>query len=364
MSASARLLPDGVKIECEDSSVSLRLNSEGYWCSARFDGEFYRRCLDGEVIASVSGESIPEMACQEICERVRTFCIDSQGADFCLKGSTADSVEKASRLSFEHYKNQSRLYQKVYPESVPVLPPDRYRDLVVPLTTGCPNGKCTFCAFYRDKPFRVLSDDELQQRLSDILSLVPSGVAGRQGIFLGSANALAIPVSRLVSLLNVIDKRLGKSEKGVACFGDADFMGRRTSQDWKQLYASGLSQVVIGLESGYADLRSRLGKSANLEKTRQLVSELKNTGIRVGLTVLTGVCDKESLNEHFLATQAFLQSLNLDAEDKTYISPWFSDGDQPSLRAFEEAEELKALLKTTIHARVTLYSSHNFHYFS
>ncbi len=123
-------------------------------------------------------------------------------------------------------------------------------------------------------------------------------------------------------------------------------------------------QVVIGLETGSAELREQLGKSGRLEKTSRLVSQLRSAGIRIGLTVLTGIFDKGKVCEHFHATSAFIQSLNLTGHDRTYISPWFSGKGEPSLRAFGEASRLKSLLKSVTSARVTLYSSHNFHYFS
>ena len=358
-----RELPDGLKIESSSAGISLRLNPHGYWSTARFQGVFYRRCLNGDVCTpgtNVSNKYDLESISGAVSKYCQLLLDDLAGISIKSRGI----IEKAASRVASDYVALADIYADIYPESVPVLPPDRYRDLVVPLTTGCPNGQCTFCAFYQGRPFKVLDGQVLNRRLDGLLALLPSGLAGREGLFLGSANALAIPVSRLQEQLSVICERLGKPKRGVSCFGDADYMGRRSRMDWDRLQVSGLEQVIVGLESGNPDLRGRLGKRADLTKTTRLVEQLKGAGIRVGLTVLTGVCQSSQVQEHFDKTSQFIQSLNLSHSDRVYISPWFDDGVLPSQQAEVEAKHLLALLKESSNARINLYSSHNFHYFS
>jgi radical SAM superfamily enzyme YgiQ (UPF0313 family) len=38
---------------------------------------------------------------------------------------------------------------------VSILPPDQYLALVVQATEGCSYNECSFCTFYRDRPFRI-----------------------------------------------------------------------------------------------------------------------------------------------------------------------------------------------------------------
>ncbi|MTI12029.1 radical SAM protein [Sansalvadorimonas verongulae] len=363
MTFQIRVLPEGVKVECSDSDVSMRLGVQGEWKAIRHDERFYRRGVDGSVHGANGIFSPGAKQAVELHQDILPFCRRT------LEAGVADAVEvilqRCLRLPIGFYHQQEQAYQAVYPEGVPVLPPDRYRDVVFPVTTGCPNGQCTFCAFYRGKPFSLLRSDGQDDFSRQVKTLFPKGVAGREGIFLGSANALALPFSALGRTLDNAIKLLGMPKRGIACFGDADYMGKRTVEQWEELQSKGLRQVVLGLETGAPDLRKTIGKSDQLWKTERLAHQLKQAGIAVGFTVLTGFIAAEHFPEHRKQTDNFLQALELEEEDRVYISPWFTDGAlQPEGRAFDEAKDMKQQLQASTRARVTAYSSHNFYYFS
>ena len=48
--------------------------------------------------------------------------------------------------------------------TIPILPPDQYLALVVQATEGCSWNKCTFCAFYKDRPFHIKHEAELRSQ--------------------------------------------------------------------------------------------------------------------------------------------------------------------------------------------------------
>ena len=348
-------------MEFPDSEASIRLGRQGEWKAVRFGKAFYRRGVDGSVHGP---QGVLYPGADKAAQLHQKMLPLMQGSGLSASGLAADIVQRYLFLPAGFYRLQEQAYQALYPEGVPVLPPDRYRDVVFPVTTGCPNGQCTFCGFYRDKPFSPIKNKKggFSQH---IRALFPEGVAGREGIFLGSANALALPVSALADAVGGAIARLGAPKRGVACFGDADYMGRRSVEQWQLLREKGLRQVVLGVETGSAGLRRTIGKSDQLWKTERLASQLKQAGIDVGVTVLTGFMGAECFFEHRQQTCLFLQTLELGEEDRVYISPWFADGAlRPDERAFEEAKDMKQLLQDNICARVTAYSSHNFHYFS
>ncbi len=145
----------------------------------------------------------------------------------------------------------------------------------------------------------------------------------------------------------------------VACFGYADHLGRRSAG------RVGLSLVVLGVETGCGDLRGKLGKSTSLENTAYLVEQLKSAGISVGLTLLTGYFGEDQFSSHLRGSVRFCQQLELERQDRIYISPWFGDGDrQPGQRALDEAALLKQALSDCTQSRLLAYSAYNFHYFS
>ncbi|MGI9281633.1 MAG: hypothetical protein ACR2PX_18655 [Endozoicomonas sp.] len=253
------------------------------------------------------------------------------------------------------------MYKSVYPEDVPILPPDRYRDIVVQPLIGCPNRACTFCAFYQDKPFRVLSDQQWQEHLSGVEQLMGELPGDRDGVFIGSANAMALSQRRLTACLESIEQKLGPLKRGMAAFSDPDYSVQRSSEEWQLLAGKGLAQLVVGLETGWGELRGQLGKAADLSKVTQAVKDYQSAGISVGLTVLSGVGETGD-GQHKLETRKYIEQLSLSGKDKIYISPLETDGHCSDF-ALAEAEELQEGLSACTDARLIPYQMQRFHYY-
>ena len=270
-------------------------------------------------------------------------------------------VVAALELGEAHYEQLAQLYKKVYPEDVPILPPDRYGDLVVQPVTGCPNRACTFCAFYRDKPYQLMAPDLFEQHLSGI-ELLLGGRVSKDGLFIGSANPMALSQRRLVGYLEQINRRFGTFKRGIAAFSDPDFSARRTAEQWQALSDLGVVRLVIGLETGWGALRERLGKSADLTKVHQAVNDYKRAGISVGLTVLTGACRQNEQEENVQRTGTFIRELALDKKDIIYLSPLdASDIDRES--GLYEMSVMKEHFSHLSQAKIVPYQMQRFHYY-
>ncbi|WP_153301350.1 radical SAM protein [Endozoicomonas arenosclerae] len=277
-----------------------------------------------------------------------------------------DQQRKTFQQCLEHdtafYRQQSELYRSVYPEDVPILPPDRYRDLVVQPLIGCPNRACTFCAFYKDKPFRVLTEQQWQMHLSGIERLAGALPGDRDGVFIGSANAMALSQRRLVACLDSIEQKLGLLKRGIAAFSDPDYSVQRSQTQWQTLSEKGLVQLVVGLETGWGELRGKLGKAADLSKVYRAVKDYQSAGISVGLTVLAGVGEVENAEEHRAETCRWIEALNLGRSDKVYVSP-LSENGHSSEFALREAERFQDDLSEHSEAKVIPYQMQRFHYY-
>ena len=68
-------------------------------------------------------------------------------------------------------------------------------------THGCSHNACTFCTFYQDIPFRIKSPDEFRSHVAGVLDFFGPALAMRRSIFLADANALVVPMPRLLALL-------------------------------------------------------------------------------------------------------------------------------------------------------------------
>ncbi|OED49363.1 hypothetical protein ACH42_01895 [Endozoicomonas sp. (ex Bugula neritina AB1)] len=355
MTVTVRSLTSGCKIEDESRAVSFRLNAAGHWSTFRSGGNFYRRCVDGRIVRGAAAESLDAQQTSNIYQQ----------AYQSLQALNTDEplVQKSCEYSPEYYLRLGQQYFNVYHEPVSILPPDRYADLVVQPAKGCPNRQCSFCIFYKDKPYSVLNKEQLQQHLTGLKTLFAEAVLNRQGVFLGSANSMALSQRRLRESLQMIQQSFGSFKRGVATFADPDFSAKRTAADWQELYDLGLRHVVIGLETGWGVLRAKLGKSDQLDKVEAMIAATRFANISVGLTLLTGITEINEQQENAQITLQFLQRQLLDRRDMIYLSPLQQHG-LVSAQADSELKLLSDTLKPHIKAKVVHYQMQRFNYYA
>jgi len=104
-------------------------------------------------------------------------------------------------------------FQAIY-RPISVLPPDQYLAVVLQVTQGCPYNACTFCDFYRDRPFRIKGEAEIREHIAAVKRFLGEGLALRRTIFLADANALVIPQAALLRLFDLLDVEFPPAERG------------------------------------------------------------------------------------------------------------------------------------------------------
>lgn len=216
-------------------------------------------------------------------------------------------------------------YLRVY-KPVGILPPDQYFSVVLQATEGCSFNTCTYCTFYRDRQFRVKSPEQFQAHINDVKNFIGAGMSLRRTIFLGDANALAVPMKRLVELFKITNHEFDvRAMGGIFAFLDGFSGDRKHKEDFEELGALGLSRVYIGMESGNAGLLKFLKKPGEPEDVLHAVTAMKNAGISVGLIVLLGAGGQAYARRHVVDTIQLLNDMPLDAEDLIYFSELIED---------------------------------------
>jgi radical SAM superfamily enzyme YgiQ (UPF0313 family) len=247
-------------------------------------------------------------------------------------------LERAARFHVAAARANAQRFNKIYGR-VAVLPPDQYNALVLQATEGCAYGGCLFCELYRGVFHSRKQAVEFDKHVREAIAFHGQGLRTRRSIFLGEANALALPQDTLLELFKVLNRHfelpssnqttvparwwIGSATRfdGVSSFLDL-FTGKpRTAEEFYELRKRGLRRVYIGLETGSNELLRWLCKPGSAEQAKRRVRALKEAGISVGVIVLLGAGGEMFDAAHRRDTAQVLNDLVLGAGDAIYFSP-------------------------------------------
>lgn len=310
-------------------------------------GYTYRRGLDGTTVEIVRvGEGGDEdkyhLTRRLAPEEIEVQLGHVRGA--VEQGWEAFGQPEPLRLAYGTVPQQvAREFRSIW-RPVMILPPDQYRSLVLQLTEGCSYNQCSFCTFYKDRPFRARSMEEFRSHLEEAVAFLREGLSWRRGIFLADANAANLPDDQITAALEYLRERFPAVRAGgrlhhpcdfhrVSSFLDTFSAVRRTTERWKHLAGLGLDSLYLGVETGSNRVLKMLRKPGSSGQVERLVHTLKEAGLRVGVIVMTGVGGRDLADEHVEETAALVNRLPLDAGDRIYLSEFEPDPKSPYVQA-------------------------------
>jgi len=203
---------------------------------------------------------------------------------------------------------------------VGILPPDQYLALVLQATEGCSFNTCSFCDLYHEG-YRVKTPQEFARHVADVRAWLglSMGLRGR-AVFLGAANALAVPMSRLVPIMEALGQAFGSATPPVSAFVDGFTGTRKTAGDYRHLASLGLRRVYVGLESGHDPLLAFARKPGSAADAVETVHAVKAGGLHVGVVVMTGLGGDRFAEGHVRDTARVLNAMGLGEGDLLYFS--------------------------------------------
>jgi len=290
------------------------------------NGVNYRRTLDNRFVRKsremIEGETyrevslIPWKEAENLLAQSHHLLEQAQN----LPAGFADMARKVLASKMDDLEEEGERFRRIY-LPVTILPPDQYMALVLQITEGCNYNLCTFCNFYRDRPFRIKSMPEVEEHITRVLDFFAAGLTLRKSVFLADANALATPQERLVSFLEMIRTKI--PQRRVYSFIDVFTGLKKTAEDFARLKTLGLQRVYLGVESGSADLLELLNKPQLTEDVIQLAESLKAGGLDLGLIFLAGAGGKKYHGAHLAESLELVRRLPLGKGDIVYISEFY-----------------------------------------
>lgn len=338
-------------VSVKDTSISLAFEAE--WIAAwDFGGRLYslwkrgrtfRRGLNGRVLSkwqesgslnpydarqrlSMEGEAVDAIV-QETADTAgllnRALAQDpsawTNAAGRHPDANVSTLIERCARFDARAARGDAARFAEVY-SPVGILPPDQYLATVLQATDGCSFGTCTFCDLYHGG-YRVKSGDEFRRHAAEVREYLGDSASLRgRSFFLGSANALAVPMGRLVEFFEAIPELFGGRPRPVHAFVDGFTGLRKTSADYAELRSKGLGRVYVGLESGHDALLAFVRKPASRAQAVEAVRTIKAGGAPVGVIVMTGLGGQEFAAGHVRDTIAAVNDMRLGASDLLFFS--------------------------------------------
>jgi hypothetical protein len=228
-------------------------------------------------------------------------------------------IDRCARFDARVARSDAARFAKVY-SPVGILPPDQYLSTVLQATEGCSFGSCTFCDLYHGE-YRVKSGDEFKRHAQAVRDYLGDSASLRgRSFFLGSANAVAVPMERLVEFLDAIPELFGAPLRPVHAFVDGFTGLRKTPADYAELRSKGLGRVYVGLESGHDPLLAFVRKPASREQAVETVRTIKAGGAPVGVIVMVGLGGREFAAGHVRDTITAVNEMGLGATDLLFFS--------------------------------------------
>ncbi|MGA1841005.1 MAG: radical SAM protein [bacterium] len=268
---------------------------------------------------------------------------------YSVTSNRKEVLEFISKSIFRDYQattEDKKRFEAIYGR-IEIFPSDLPMPLIVKLTEGCAYNECTFCGFYKDKPFRIKDLNEVKRHIWDIKSFLGESMLNRRSIFLGDANALMIEQDVLLQMLDFINEEFTikplfneeinkenfyqateatnrvHSFGGIYSFIDAFHGKQKSTKDFRELKERNIRRIYIGMESGSNRLLAFIKKCNKAEDVIKMTNRIKEAGISLGIMLIAGLGGKGFYDEHLEESIRIINSLNLDSCDNIYFSHLF-----------------------------------------
>ncbi|PID73972.1 MAG: radical SAM protein [Desulfobacterales bacterium] len=251
-----------------------------------------------------------------------------------------------------------------HPERM-IRPPGEAHSILLQITSGCSHNKCTFCGAYKGLRFRIKPEEIV---MADI-EWAARHMADRRRLFLCDGDALIVPQKRLVRILTAIRDRLPRVNR-VTLYANARSIHLKTPEELAELRALGVQLAYFGLESGDDVILKQVKKGADAARMIETGRKIRAAGVRLFLTVLTGLGGRERSEIHARETGRVLSAIDPECVGALSLMP--APGaplfEKRGAAAFdlltpeETLRELREMIARTELSRGLFYANHASNY--
>jgi len=266
-----------------------------------------------------------------------------------------------------------------------IRPPSEHASYYLPLTSGCSNNTCAFCAFsFTNLGVRDLQDIKneidamslymnyrvVQPGQPDIVYAILRRWDGRR-VFLQDGDALVYPYSGLVQALEYLNGKFPAIER-IASYATPQDILRRSIDELKALKALKLGILYMGVESGDDEVLGRIKKGATHAEMVEAAAKVREVGILLSVTVILGLGAVQGSSRHALESARILTEMDPDyagALTLTLIpgTPLYREwekGEFEIITPFDSLKELRTMVEHAVFSNCFFSSMHASNYFA
>jgi len=245
-------------------------------------------------------------------------------------------------------------------------PPSEGDSLILQATIGCSWNRCSFCAMYREKRFRVRPIEELDAEISFARDQMGAGV---RKVFLADGDALIAKPSYLHKILDRLRDAFPRLRR-VSCYASPQALQVRTVPEMVALREAGLTQYYLGVESGHDAVLQRMDKGVDSAEMIRVAVKAKDAGIKLSTMVLLGAGGPELSLEHARESgrvisaidPRFVSTLVVTPVDGTPLGDEFARGDFVQMDPIALTRELREFVAHTNVSGAIFRSNHASNY--
>lgn len=187
-------------------------------------------------------------------------------------------------------------------------PPSEAYSLILQVTVGCAHNSCTFCTMYKEKSFHVKPLREVEEDLKEARSYYGNRSLR---IFLADGDALVLSQEKLCTILRLCRQYFPKTER-ITSYGTAQDILQKLKEELQELHELGLDMIYLGAESGNPEILEHIHKGVTVEEYVRAAERLRGTGIRLSVTLISGLGGQKMLEEHAVASAKLITAMKPD----------------------------------------------------
>jgi radical SAM superfamily enzyme YgiQ (UPF0313 family) len=266
-----------------------------------------------------------------------------------------------------------------------IRPPSEHDSYYLPLTSGCSNNSCSFCAFsFSHLGIRKLADVKeeinamslyVNQRIwtagiPDIVYAILRGWNGRK-VFLQDGDALVYPYSELLEALQHLNKKFPGIER-IASYATPQDILRRSLKELKTLKEQKLGILYMGVESGDDEVLKKIQKNVTSDQMVEAAKKVKDSGILLSVTVILGLGGVKGSERHVAETARILSEMDPDYAGAltltlipgTGLHKEWKEGNFELITPFDSLRELKKIVENSTFSNCFFSSMHASNYYA